>query len=73
MFKRVLLVSALLSVQVVAQDVPQAPKELIDELKAYCTDIAQEDGVEASEMQAFILKCVNAELSSEGYAQVEKI
>jgi hypothetical protein len=68
MMKKLLLtLSLLLSTTVMANDRPVADKELIAELKQYCTELAQEDGTDGKELTVYMLECVNEELDSEGY------
>ena len=67
MKKLLLTLSLLLSTTVMADDRPIADKELIAELKQYCTELAQEDGTDGKELKVYMLECVNEELDSEGY------
>jgi hypothetical protein len=68
MMKKLLLtLSLLLSTTVMADDRPVADKELIAELKQYCTELAQEDGTDGKELTVYMLECVNEELDLEGY------
>jgi membrane carboxypeptidase/penicillin-binding protein len=68
MMKKVLLtLGLLLATTVMAEEQPIADKELITELKQYCTELAQEDGTNGKELKVFMLECVNEELDSEGY------
>jgi len=48
-------------------DLPPAPSEDVVQIKAVCQQIALEDQVEASEMQKFLLDCVNEQLNEMGY------
>ncbi|PKG98582.1 hypothetical protein CXF95_11905 [Paraglaciecola sp. MB-3u-78] len=57
----------LLATTVMADEQPIADKELIAELKQYCTELAQEEGTDGKELKEFMLECVNEELDSEGY------
>ena len=67
MKKLLLTLSLLLSTTVMADDRPVADKELIAELKQYCTELAQEDGTDGKELTVYMLECVNEELDLEGY------
>jgi membrane carboxypeptidase/penicillin-binding protein len=68
MMKKVLLtLGLLLATTVMAEEQPIADKELITELKQYCTELAQEEGTNGKELKVFMLECVNEELDSEGY------
>lgn len=72
--KKVLLtLGLLLTTTVCADDRPVADKELIAELKQYCTELAQEDGTGDKELKVFLLECVNEELDSEGYQPLAKL
>jgi hypothetical protein len=74
MMKKLLLtLSLLLSTTVMADDRPVADKELIAELKKYCTELAQEDGTDGKELKVFMLECVNEELDSEGYQPLTEL
>ena len=74
MMKKLLLtLSLLLSTTVMADDRPIADKELIAELKQYCTELAQEDGTDGKELKVFMLECVNEELDSEGYQPLTEL
>jgi hypothetical protein len=74
MMKKLLLtLSLLLSTSVMADDRPIADKELIAELKQYCTELAQEDGTDGKELKVYMLECVNEELDSEGYQLLTKL
>ena len=74
MMKKLLLtLSLLLSTTVMADDRPIADKELIAELKQYCTELAQEDGTDGKELKVYMLECVNEELESEGYQLLTKL
>ncbi|QHJ12235.1 hypothetical protein FX988_02486 [Paraglaciecola mesophila] len=57
----------------VADEGDVADAALIAELKQYCNDIAEEDGTDGQSLNAFLLECVNNELTNEGYQKVEKI
>jgi hypothetical protein len=74
MMKKLLLtLSLLLSTTVMADDRPVADKELIAELKKYCTELAQEDGTDGKELKVYMLECVNEELDSEGYQPLTEL
>jgi len=73
MKKLLLTLSLLLSTSVMADDRPIADKELIAELKQYCTELAQEDGTDGKELKVYMLECVNEELDSEGYQLLTKL
>ncbi|MFT4747929.1 MAG: hypothetical protein ACI8XG_002013 [Congregibacter sp.] len=74
MMKKVLLtLGLLLSTAVMADEQQVADKELIAELKQFCTELAQEDGTNDKELDVFLLECVNEELDSEGYKALTKL
>ena len=73
MKKLLLTLSLLLSTTVMADDRPVADKELIAELKKYCTELAQEDGTDGKELKVYMLECVNEELDSEGYQPLTEL
>jgi hypothetical protein len=74
MMKKVLLtLGLLLSTAVMADEQQVADKELIAELKQFCTELAQEDGTNGKELDVFLLECVNEELDSEGYKALTKL
>jgi len=56
-----------------AEDLPKADDESIQELKEFCNEVAQEDGTGELTLTDFLLKCVNEELESEGYEQLKKL
>lgn len=45
----------------------------IDELKQFCSEIAEEDGTGDLSLPAFLLVCVNEELDEEGYQLIKKL
>ena len=51
----------------------QASPEIISSYKETCTTWAQDDGIEAENLNNYLLDCVNQELSYGGYASVESI
>lgn len=73
MKKFVIAALALTSTFVLADELMVADAGLIAELKQYCMEVAQEDGTGDLSMDAFILKCVNEELESEGYKPVASL
>ncbi|MEE4246693.1 MAG: hypothetical protein V2I33_14880 [Kangiellaceae bacterium] len=56
-----------------ANDLPVAPKEVIKEYLTLCKQYAKEDEVEAAEMKAYLLECVNSELEDNGYQPIKKL
>lgn len=69
--KQLFAITALLTtLSVSADDRPVAPADLVEELKAYCQEIAAEDGTDGLDMVTYVLNCINDELESEGYQPV---
>ena len=52
---------------------PMADEELIMELKEYCQDEANDQGTDGMPMTAFLLQCLNNELTLEGYQTLKKL
>lgn len=72
--KLLVLVAGLLFVaSSVADDRPVADIELVKELKAYCLEIAEDEGTGEESLDTFLLNCVNDELESEGYQPITKL
>ncbi|UAA40032.1 hypothetical protein KIH87_06695 [Paraneptunicella aestuarii] len=65
--------AALWSLPTLAGDMSDAPAELVAELKQYCTEVAQEEGIEEQAKAAYVLECVNGELALEGYKKLSKL
>lgn len=72
---RKLIVAAALSVAfgVLADDLPEADAEVVQEMKDFCMEVASEDGTGSQTLEQFLLNCVNQELESEGYQPVKSI
>ncbi|MDP5032992.1 MAG: hypothetical protein NWQ54_22375 [Paraglaciecola sp.] len=68
-----LLFVGLLSFSLYADEKPAADEALLKELKQFCTEMAEDDGIAADKLAAYLLSCVNEELESEGYAPVKKL
>lgn len=56
-----------------SDDRPIADAKLINELKVYCMEEAEDEGVGKKEMDAFLLGCINDELESEGYQPIKSL
>lgn len=69
----VLILIGALALPCFANDDAVASKDEVSELKAYCMEVANEEQVPAAELNAYLLKCVNDELASEGYQAVSSI
>lgn len=67
MKKTLLVLGLLLTTTVLADELPKPDLELIAELKEFCTELAEDNGIAQSELKAYILECVNEELESEDY------
>ncbi|MBB1387563.1 MULTISPECIES: hypothetical protein [Pseudoalteromonas] len=57
----------------VADDTPTASAEMIKEYTEMCVNWAKDDDVSNTELNAYVLKCVNDELESEGYKKVSSV
>ena len=57
----------------VANDATDASAETIQEFTEMCVSWAKEDDVSNEELNAYVLKCVNDELESEGYKKVSSV
>ena len=57
----------------VADDAPTASAEMIKEYTEMCVNWAKDDDVSNEELNAYVLKCVNDELESEGYQKVTSV
>jgi hypothetical protein len=68
-----LVIVGLLSFSSYADDKPTADEALLKELKQFCSEMAEDEGIAADKLPAYLLKCVNDELESEGYAIVTKL
>ncbi|MFT7261684.1 MAG: hypothetical protein ACI9MS_003562 [Glaciecola sp.] len=69
----ILILSTLLSFSIFADEKPIASNELIAELKQFCSEVAEEDGIGELDLSAFLLVCVNQELDEEGYQPIKKL
>lgn len=56
-----------------ADALPQADVENIDALKGACQQIAIDDQVPESEVDLFLLDCVNDQLTEMGYARLQEL
>jgi hypothetical protein len=68
-----ILFVGLLSFSSYADDKPAADEALLKELKQFCTEMAEDDGIAADKLADYLLTCVNQELESEGYATVTEL
>ncbi|NCP64957.1 MAG: hypothetical protein GW763_02425 [Paraglaciecola sp.] len=68
-----ILFVGLLSFSSYADDKPTADEALLKELKQFCTEMAEDDGITADKLADYLLTCVNQELESEGYATVTQL
>ncbi len=50
-----------------ASQAANADKEWVQELKLYCEELAEDEGIEQARRKAFVLDCVNQELKADGY------
>ena len=56
-----------------AADLPVVDADTKKEIIEYCKETAEDESVAAADLQKFMLKCVNKELESEGFAPVKKL
>ena len=56
-----------------SDDLPEAPKSVVNESKLYCAEYAAEEGVSEKELKKSINKCVNDELVAQGYKKVDNL
>ncbi|WP_372762130.1 hypothetical protein [Pseudoalteromonas sp.] len=64
---------ALSAANVVAEDAADASAETINEFTEMCVNWAKDDEVSNEDLYAYVLKCVNDELKSEGYKAVSAV
>ncbi|MBQ4798986.1 hypothetical protein J8L73_07555 [Pseudoalteromonas sp. MMG006] len=71
-----LLVAPLFAVSAtyaVADDTPTASAEMIKEYTEMCVNWAKDDDVNDEALNAYVLRCVNDELESEGYKKISSV
>jgi hypothetical protein len=56
-----------------AEDLPVADSDTKKEMVEYCKEMAEDESIEAVDLQSYLVECVNKELESEGYAPITKI
>ena len=70
----ILAILLALSSSVYAEDtLPEAPKELVKDFTEMCLNWAKEDDTATEELKAYVLNCVNDQLTSEGYKKVTEV
>ncbi|MBQ4858214.1 hypothetical protein [Pseudoalteromonas sp. MMG007] len=57
----------------VADDTPIASAEMIKEYTEMCVNWAKDDDVNDEALNAYVLRCVNDELESEGYKKISSV
>lgn len=67
------IILGLTSLTLTADDLPDAPKVLLDLTINECKEYAAEDGVGQEKMKEYLLECVNSELEDQGYKKVDKL
>lgn len=65
-----LLASLFISTLAIAQERPVADKEIVLELKAYCVELAEDEGTDNKSLDEYLLDCINEELEAEGYQSI---
>lgn len=56
-----------------ADELSEAPAEVVKEAIKDCKEWAKEDGIAAAELYSFVLKCVNEDLKDQEFKAVAKI
>jgi hypothetical protein len=67
------IILGLISLTLTADDLPDAPKDLLDSTIKECKEYAAEDGIEQEKMKIYLLECVNSELEDQGYKKLDKL
>ena len=57
----------------VADELPEAPAEIVTQAIEDCKEWAKEDDVSAAELYNFVLNCVNDDLKDQEFKSVAKI
>jgi len=65
--------SMLLSFSCVADELPNAPSEVVSDYVQLCQSYAIEENIEENKLDDYLLSCVNEELTASGYKKVEKL
>lgn len=55
------------------EQLPQAPKKLLEQLRSQIRGWAAEDGIDAKDMKKYLLDNINVELDTLGYRPVKKV
>lgn len=55
------------------EELREAPMVILESIKANCQGYAEEDGVAAEELNSYLLKCINEELSDLEYRAITKL
>ena len=74
--KKILLVALLTSGllnSAIAEELPEAPAETVQQSVEECQEWAKEDGVAAADLYNFVLNCVNDDLKDQEFKAVAKI
>ena len=58
---------------VFAADLPVADKAAVKTIKKQCKDTAMSEGLQKGKKQKFILECVNASLTKQGFQNITKL
>ncbi|MDB2330542.1 hypothetical protein N9V74_02405 [Alteromonas sp.] len=56
-----------------ADDRPVANMDLVLEYKAYCTELAEDEGTDGLSLDDYLLSCINEELDIEGYQPIKAV
>jgi len=68
-----LMAGLVFSATAFADDRPVASKELVLEYKAYCAELAEDEGTDGLSLDDYLLNCINEELDIEGYQPVKSL
>jgi len=56
-----------------ADDRPVANMKLVLEYKAYCAELAEDEGTDGLSLDDYLLSCINEELDIEGYQPIKAV
>lgn len=68
-----LIIALFLTNSTYANDLPQANEETLAEIKEFCIEEAEIENIKAENLDSFVLKCINRELTYDGYRTIDKI
>ena len=71
-----LIIAALLTLgcqSVIANELPEAPKDVLKQIIDNCKEYAAEDEVSPADLSSYLLNCVNEDLADQEYKTVKKL